>query len=102
MKISYATNSGLSEKLQREIIGFAQKNNIEKLVLFGSRARGDYRKRSDIDIAIWGGNGASFAIDVDEETNTLLMFDVVDFKYPVQDELKESIMKEGCLLYEKI
>ncbi len=102
MIINIAENSGLSEKLQREIIFFAKKNNIDKLVLFGSRARGDFSPRSDIDLAVWGGNGASFVTDIDEETNTLLMFDVVDFKYSVQIELKDSILKEGFLLYEKV
>ena len=95
-------NIGLSENLLQEIIAYAQKNNIEKVVLFGSRARGDFKYNSDIDLAIWGGNGASFALDVNEEAYTLLKFDVVDYRYSVQQELSDSIQQEGIVLYEKI
>lgn len=41
---------GLQEALIDEIIDIAEKNKISKLVLFGSRARGDYKERSDIDL----------------------------------------------------
>lgn len=99
--INHINNSGLSESLINEIISFAVKYNLDKVVLFGSRARGDYRERSDIDLAIWGGDSVSFALDVDEETNTLLMFDFVDFNHSVQEDLKISIQKEGKVLYEK-
>ena len=34
------------------IINELKKYNPEKIILFGSRARGDYRKNSDIDIAV--------------------------------------------------
>ena len=41
-------------------------------------------------------------VDVDEETYTLLNFDVVNLDGPVQEELRESIEKEGIIIYEKI
>ena len=44
----------LPEKLLEELIIFAKKHQISKIILFGSRARGDYRKNSDIDIAVLG------------------------------------------------
>ena len=96
------SNTALSERVRNEIISFAKLHNIEKLVLFGSRARGDYKAESDIDLAIWGGDGAAFSIDVEEEIHTLLSFDIVDFKYHIKKELAESIAKEGIILYEKI
>ena len=41
-------------------------------------------------------------MDVDDETYTLLSYDVVDMNRPVDNKLKESIEKEGIVLYEKI
>ena len=39
------------------------------MILFGSRARGDHNKTSDIDLAVSGGNTAKFAVDIEEETD---------------------------------
>ena len=55
-----------------------------------------------IDIAVTGGDFARFALDVDEETSTLLEYDIVNLDRDMQDELRESIEKEGRILYEKI
>ncbi len=74
---------------------------MKKVVLFGSRARGDSRERSDIDLAVIGGDVVRFALDVEEETPTLLMFDIVDLGKTVQQELLQSIRQEGIVLYEK-
>lgn len=95
-------NTGIKEQVLAEIIALAEKNSIEKLVLFGSRARGDYRRTSDIDLAASGGNVAEFVMDLNEETATLLKFDVVDLGRSVQPALIESIQREGKILYEKI
>lgn len=59
-----------------EILALAKKYSMDKVILFGSRARGDYRRTSDIDIAVYGGDINRFAADVDEETSTLLNFDM--------------------------
>ncbi len=72
------------------------------MTLFGSRARGDYNDRSDIDLAVSGGKVALFALEVDESTSTLLQYDVVDLSLPLNKELKESIMREGIVIYEKV
>ena len=93
---------GLNDSLKTEIIELAKKHNIDEVILFGSRARGDYSKVSDIDIAVTGGDIAGFSIDVNDETNTLLEFDVVNLDGMVQKELLESIKKEGIIIYEKI
>ena len=58
--------------------------------------------RSDIDLAFEGGDAAAFIYDVNEETSTLLSFDIVDLGKPIQSELLESIEREGIVLYEKI
>ena len=95
-------NTGIKEQVQAEICRFAEKHRLDKVILFGSRARGDYHRASDIDLAVSGGNAARFAVDVDEETSTLLKYDVVDLGRNVSPELLGSIRKEGRVLYEKI
>lgn len=93
---------GIKPIVLEEIYDYARKYNIDKVYLFGSRARGDYKERSDIDLATVGGNHAAFALDVDEETSTLLQFDIVNLDVNINKELYESIMKEGIIIYEKI
>lgn len=46
----------LPDRVLRELYFFAQKYSIGKLILFGSRARGTNTERSDIDIAVYGGD----------------------------------------------
>lgn len=70
------------------------------MISFGSRARGDYKKTSDIDLAVVGGNFARFSLDVSEETPTLLEYDIVDLDRDIQQELLESIKQEGKVIYE--
>ncbi|PWM79409.1 MAG: nucleotidyltransferase domain-containing protein [Phascolarctobacterium sp.] len=94
-------NTGINPLVIDEIRAAAKRSNLTKVILFGSRARGDYKKTSDIDLAVTGGNTALFAADM-EETSTLLSFDIVDLDKPVQAELLQSIAKEGIILYEKI
>ena len=93
-------HTGIKPKVIEEIRTFARKYNIDKVILFGSRARGDYRRTSDIDLAVVGGDFARFALDVDEETSTLLEYDIVDLDEPMQPELLESIQKEVKIIYE--
>ena len=95
-KVSEKT--GIKGKVLQEIIQLAGKNSVEKVILFGSRARGDFKERSDIDLAFRGGCSSHFVLDVDEETSTLLEFDVVDLDKPVRKELLESIKSEGVVL----
>ena len=94
--------TGIRQKVIDEIIELAQKNEVKKVILFGSRARGDYKRTSDIDLAFCGGNGSSFILDVDEDTSTLLEFDIIDIDKPLQQELLKSIRREGVLIYEEI
>ena len=94
-------NSGIPSKVLEEICTFAKQYNVEKVILFGSRARGNFHRTSDIDLAVVGGDVARFALDVDEETTTLLKYDIVDLNGAVQLELRQSIEKEGKLIYEK-
>lgn len=95
-------DNGIKSVVIKEIRDFAQKYGVDIVILFGSRARGDYKRVSDIDLAVKGGDLARFALDVQEETSTLLKFDVVNLDGSIQEELRDSIEKEGKILYEKI
>lgn len=94
--------TGIRQKVINEIKDYAGLYELKKVILFGSRARGDYKERSDIDLAVTGGNVAAFSIAVDENTSTLLKFDIVDLDASVQEELSQSIEREGIVIYEKV
>lgn len=44
----------IPQRVYRDIRLFAKKHDVEKVILFGSRARGTHSERSDIDIAVLG------------------------------------------------
>ena len=94
--------TGIKQQVIEEIRKLAQEYGIRKIILFGSRARGDFRETSDIDLAVSGGDFERFALDVNEETSTLLKYDIVNLDRDIQQELQESIRKDGRVLYEKV
>lgn len=98
MKNSFA----LPENVKSEIIDYAKKCGVEKVILFGSRARSSNGERSDIDLAVTGGDFGEFCFAVDELVRTLLMFDVVDLDSCTSKELISEIKRDGVVLYEKI
>ena len=42
------------DKTIEQVKQLAHRYGVPKLILFGSRARGDHHARSDYDFAIWG------------------------------------------------
>ena len=62
-----AETMDLRQNVIESIRTLAKRNGVCKVILFGSRARGDNSARSDIDLAASGGNVAKFALDDDEE-----------------------------------
>ena len=93
--------TGVRPQVIEEIQKIARDNGVKKVVLFGSRARGDYKRTSDIDLAVFGGDTARFALDI-EDTSTLLEYDIVDMGREPQEELQESVRREGMVIYEEI
>lgn len=92
----------IPERVERDIRRFAEKYSILKVILFGSRARNSNHERSDIDIAVSGGDFDSFYWDVKENTHSLLTFDIVDLDAGISEELKKEIQRDGVVIYEKI
>lgn len=91
----------LDKKLEREIISLARRCGLKKLILFGSRARGDNRERSDIDLAVSGGNVNDFTVAV-EELETLLEFDVVNLDEKLSEDFQAEIDRDGIVLFEEV
>lgn len=96
-------NFGLPERTINELLEyFKSKPEIEKVVVYGSRAKGTYKNGSDIDFAIWSAkeNISKIAIELDE-LPTPYMFDVIDYKTLSHKNLKESIDKDGIVFYKR-
>ena len=78
---------------------------IEKVALFGSRARGDHRETSDYDIVVDGkdlghGEFSKFSTLLEEEAETLHQLDIVFYK-EASPELKKSIDREQKVIWQR-
>ena len=93
--------NALSQRLVDEISKFARKSAITKIVLFGSRAKGTGTKKSDVDLAVYGGDFDTFYWYIKENAHSLLMFDIVNADEKISQELKEEIERDGVVIYEK-
>lgn len=82
---------------------FNKYSDIDKVVLFGSRARGDYKSTSDIDLCIFGNSLSkrdrySILDDIDE-IETFYSFDVVFFDELDEEPIKESVLRDMKKIY---
>lgn len=91
----------IPDRVLKDIVKLAEKRDIEKVILFGSRARGTNRPTSDIDIAVSGGDFDGFYWDINERVWSLLSFDIVELDRGISDELKAEIERYGVIIYEK-
>ena len=88
--------------LYQQVADLSAKYGAEKLVLFGSRAREDYTRISDIDLAVYGmpvDNHGPFWWDV-EDLPTLLKFDIVHMVPNLDPAFIKNIEQDGVTLYE--
>lgn len=91
------------DKVYKQIKVFAREYDAEKVVLFGSRARGDNLTKSDIDIAVAGCRDFDgFSYLIEERLDTLLDVDVVNLDESLSQQLLDEIARDGVILYEKI
>lgn len=89
------------------MISEARKNpKVEKLILFGSRARGDSHERSDYDFAVrctgmahteWN----AWIGEVKDGAPTLCGIDLVQENEVLDLTFKAAIAKEGKVLYDR-
>ena len=94
----------LNKDIIKEIVDISKKyDGIKKVVLFGSRARGDNELKSDIDYLIqtYGKDYENSIEEIENNTHTLLEFDFSDMNNIRDEFFIEQVEKEGILLYEK-
>jgi predicted nucleotidyltransferase len=99
-------NHGLTDETTGQIRGvFSHYPEVEKAVLYGSRAKGSHRPGSDIDLALFGDKLDQTIIGrIDEELDDLLLpyrFDPSLFGTITHQELIEHIERVGVLFYER-
>ncbi len=99
-------NHGLSETTVERIRAvLARFPEVEKAVLYGSRAKGTHRPGSDIDLTIDGnGLGQALLSRIDEELDELLLpyqMDLSLFVSLTHPALLDHIRRVGVVLYER-
>ena len=89
---------GLSEKIMNELKNVLDKYENYKFKIFGSRARGDYKDNSDIDIAIFENVPKEDEYKIRDEfdkINIIYSIDLVFVDEKIKKELLNSILKDG-------
>lgn len=100
------TEIGLSEKSLHELQSILSSfSEIEKVIVYGSRALGTFQNGSDLDLALLG-NKVSFDTilkvkTVFSESYLPIFVDVLDYKSIKNIELKHHIDTFGKVIYQK-
>ena len=101
-------NFGLLEAdLQTIIAVLKQFATVEKATIFGSRAKGNYKKGSDIDIALIGAQLnfdtiSQISYQLNEETQLPYQLDILNYHTIIEPALKEHIDRAGIVVYENV
>ncbi|OGT22056.1 MAG: hypothetical protein A3C55_05390 [Gammaproteobacteria bacterium RIFCSPHIGHO2_02_FULL_42_13] len=90
--------------IQKIVATITKTSSVQKIILFGSRARGDAEERSDLDIAIMAPEISDREwleiCDRIEKTDTLLTIDLVRYD-TAGNKFQEKIKQEGIVIYER-
>ncbi len=96
-------NFGLEEKTIKSIKNlFQQYPEIEKVIIYGSRAMGNYKYNSDVDLAVIGNFKWDFVGHLLEELDSLstpYLYDVTDYSRITNPDLKKHINDFGKTFY---
>ncbi|MCE5286384.1 MAG: nucleotidyltransferase domain-containing protein [Pelosinus sp.] len=96
---------GLTEEdlayIKSVVAGFAE---TKQAVIFGSRAKGNYKRGSDVDLAVFGEDVSFSTITrlharLEEDGPLPYFFDVVDFTHSTHKELREHIERVVKTIY---
>lgn len=94
----------ISDKLLNDLCNiFNNYTEIDRVILFGSRARGDNKNTSDVDLCIFGMDVthlvlAKVTMDI-YELDTPLSFDILNFNELSKKALIDNILNEGVEIY---
>jgi uncharacterized protein len=95
--------NGLTKEQNAAIINEVSRfEKLTRLVVFGSRAMGNHKHGSDIDLAVWGlepKEVRELNIRLNEYLSLPHKFDVVRFESINDPELKQHIVEYGKLVY---
>ncbi len=99
-------NHGLSTTTVAKVHGVLSRHaEVERAILYGSRAKGNFKPGSDIDLTLAGrGLDANILGRIDEELDDLLLpyeFDLSLFSELDHADLIEHIRRVGVVFYEK-
>lgn len=95
---------GIKEETFEEMINiFNQIKQIERVILFGSRAKGTYKETSDIDLAVEFEKEDKKLLLIRrlDEMRCALKFDVLNRKQIQNEQLIQDIKTEGVVIYQK-
>ena len=101
--MKYGLSAQTLEKIRDVFTRYPQ---VEEAVLYGSRARGDYKNGSDIDLTLHGGEALTHTIlsrianDLDDQLLPYTI-DLSIFKNIRNPEMVEQIARVGIALYKK-
>ena len=102
-----STRFGLKDDTIAKIQGvFASHPQVDKAVLYGSRAKGNYRNGSDIDLTLQGGPDLTLSVlyRIVYELDDLLLPYIIDlsiFKDIGDPDLIEHIQRVGVTFYDR-
>jgi len=98
---------GLNDREVSNIIKASEQlPEIEEVIIFGSRAKGNFRKGSDIDLAVKGRTVTDISIKrlsgrLNEEMSMPYFFDVVHYESISNPDLLDHIERVGTVIYRK-
>ena len=107
MTISLKQKTGLHHDLIKQIVATILIHvGAKKIIIYGSRARGNFRQTSDIDIAVESYKDSNNDVNIlneilNEEIPTLLKCEVINLN-KVGAKLRNEVLLEGIVIYEKI
>ena len=98
--------TGISERFIKELLDYCSNHpKITRVVLFGSRARGDHSNRSDIDLAITTQNCSHTVQNLIsqeiEDMTTPYKIDILFTDRLQKEKLLFNINQEGVIIYEQ-
>lgn len=96
---------GLYAKSFQVIISILEKHpNIEKVIIYGSRAKGNYKEGSDIDLTLFGELEYNEILKLEnelEDSNIPYLFDISIYNNLKSESLIEHINRVGQLFYQR-
>ncbi len=84
-----------AEEVIEEVADLCRQFQAKKVVLYGSRAKGTARERSDIDIAVSGVENFELLVEKVEELPTLYSVDIINMDTCRNQLLLEDIKQYG-------